>query len=591
MNFARAEYLHLFWGLPILAAFLIWSLRVRRRKLEAFVSPSLVPPLTREFSRRKTVLRACLLLCFVAFGILALARPQWGARMETVRRRGVDIIVALDTSYSMNAEDVAPSRLMKAKNSIRSLIDRLRGDRIGIVTFAGTAVVQCPLTLDYGAAHLFLDVINTEIIPEPGTSLAAAIQSATSAFSAKERKYKVLIIFTDGEDLEGEVESALQKAKESGVILYTVGIGTPEGRPIPIRDENGLVVEYRKDENGNVVVSRLDERTLAQIALETGGRYYRATTSEGELDAMYEEVSGLEKKELESTVFQNFEDRFQYPLVLAVLCLILEIWIGERRRPGRSILERIYKNTDMVKAASLAWILVLSAPAAYGDSSAASKNRDGNRLFHEGKYVDAEKAYLEAQAQAPDRPEPLYNLGNALLKQKKYPQAVETLSRAASRGAKGLQANSWYNSGNAFFEMRDYSQAVNAFTQALRLNPADRDAKHNLELALRMIEEQKQQAQKPQSQEQQNQNRDQQAGNQQQPPQSEKKDEQAQSPPQKPEGDKTGSPQATQANRKNESFSKERALQILDALQNQELAEQRKLLESRARRKATGRDW
>ena len=332
MRFARPEYLYLLWGVPLLAAFFVWSLRNRRRRLETFVSAGLAPQLSKDFSRGRAVLRAMLLFGFFTFSILALARPQWGARLETVRRHGVDIVAALDTSYSMQAEDIAPSRLEKAKSEIRTLLEKLKGDRFGLVTFAGIAVVQCPLTLDYGAARLFLDVINTDIIPEPGTALASAIETAISAFNAKERKYKVLIIFTDGEDLEGKVDPAVGQAREAGIIIYTVGVGTAEGKPIPVRDEKGDVVEYRKDADGQIVVSRLDETALARIAAETGGRYYRATTSESELDAMYEEISGMEKKELESRLFQSFEDQFQYPLAAAVLCLAAECWISDRRK-------------------------------------------------------------------------------------------------------------------------------------------------------------------------------------------------------------------------------------------------------------------
>jgi Ca-activated chloride channel family protein len=245
----------------------------------------------------------------------------------------------------MHAEDVAPDRLEKAKSEIRGLIERLKGDRIGLVAFAGTAVVECPLTLDYGAATLFLDVANTEIIPEPGTSLATAIQTATSAFIAKETKYKVLVIFTDGEDLEGQVHAAVEKARNAGVIIYPVGIGSPEGKPIPVRDQKGDIVEYRKDSNGQVVISRLDERSLAEIASKTGGRYFRATTSESELDQIYDEISRMEKKQLESRLYQNFEDQFQYPLALAVFCLVAEALIGERRRPGQGWLARFYTRT------------------------------------------------------------------------------------------------------------------------------------------------------------------------------------------------------------------------------------------------------
>ena len=341
MQFARPEYLNLLWVLPALALFFFWSFRTRRKRLEKIVSPALASRLTEEFSRGKAVLRSLFLIGFFAFGILAAARPQWGARLEMVHRHGVDLIAALDTSYSMNTEDIAPNRLEKAKGEIRRLIQRSEGDRIGMVTFSGAAVVQCPLTLDHGAADLFLDISGTGMIPEPGTSLASAIETATSAFVEKERKYKALVLFTDGEDLEGQVDNAVRKAKEAGVIIYAIGVGTPQGKPIPIRDAKGDVVEYRKDSDGKVVVSSLDERSLAEIAAQTGGRYFRATTSENEIDELYKDISGLEKKEMESKLFQNFEDQFQYPLGLAIFFLILESWTGERRKPGTKWVNRL----------------------------------------------------------------------------------------------------------------------------------------------------------------------------------------------------------------------------------------------------------
>jgi Ca-activated chloride channel family protein len=287
--------------------------------------------MTSDFSRSRAIFRTFLLLGFFVFAILAMARPQWGTRLETIRRRGVDILAALDTSYSMNTEDVAPSRLEKAKSEIRTLLGKLRGDRIGLVCFAGTAIVECPLTLDYGAAALFLDTASTEIIPEPGTSLAGAIRTATEGFVAKEKKYKVLVLFTDGEDLEGQVDSAIAQAREANVIIYTVGVGSPQGMPIPVRDPKGDIIEYRKDEKGQIVVSRLDEASLSRIAVQTGGRYFRASNSESEIDDLYKEISGLEKKELESRLFQNYEDQYQYPLAAAIAMLSGYAWIGEKR--------------------------------------------------------------------------------------------------------------------------------------------------------------------------------------------------------------------------------------------------------------------
>jgi Ca-activated chloride channel family protein len=344
MLFARPEYLNLLWGLPLLAIFFVWSFRNRRRRLERMVQPSLTPHLTREFSRAKAIWKSLFLLGFFLFGILAAARPQWGTRLQTVRRHGVDIVAALDTSYSMNAEDIAPNRLEKAKGEIRRLLEKSEDDRIGLVSFAGNALIQCPLTLDHGAVSLFLDAAAAGMIPEPGTSLASAIETATSAFIAKERKYKVLILFTDGEDLSGQVDGAIEKAKEAGVIIYAIGIGTPQGMPIPIRNSKGDILEYRKDPDGKVVISSLDERSLAEVATRTGGRYFRASASGSEIDTLYEDVSELEKKELESKLLQNFEDRFQYPLALAILFFMAQSAISEKRTSGATWFSRFHRN-------------------------------------------------------------------------------------------------------------------------------------------------------------------------------------------------------------------------------------------------------
>lgn len=344
MHWARPEYLNLLWAMPLLGIFFYWSFRNRRKKLEKLVGALLAPRLTEDFSRGKALLRMLLLMGFFTFGLLAAARPQWGTRLETVHRRGVDIMVALDTSYSMNAEDVAPNRLMKARGQIRKLIQKSEGDRMGLVAFSGNAILQCPLTLDHGAVDLFLDASEPGMLPEPGTSLASAIEIAAAAFSEREKKYKVLVLFTDGEDLEGQVDDAVRKAKEAAVIIYAIGIGTPQGMPIPIKDPKGEVLEYRKDPEGNVVVSSLDEKALAGIVSETGGRYFRATTSESEIEALYNDISGLEKKELESRLYQNYEDQFQYPLGVAVCFLIASSWIGERRNPGASWIRRLHSN-------------------------------------------------------------------------------------------------------------------------------------------------------------------------------------------------------------------------------------------------------
>jgi Ca-activated chloride channel family protein len=383
-----------------------------------------------------------------------------------------------------------------------------------------------------------------------------------------------LVLFTDGEDLEGQVDKAVRRAKEAGVVIYTVGIGTPQGKPIPIRDAKGDVIEYRKDPDGKVVVSSLDERALAEIAAQTGGRYFRATTSENEIDALAGDIAGLEKKELESRLFQNLEDRFQYPLALALFCLIAESWISERRKPGFDSRQKglLHRATAVL----LFLLLILTAPPSLRAESAASKNKRGNRLFAQGKYEDAEKAYLSAQGDDPGKPEILYNLGNSLVKQQKYREGVQALQQSIHKGDKGTKERGWYNTGTALFSAGNYRASADAFVEALKLDPADRDAKHNLELALMKLKEQEQKENQPESgkdprQQKPNQDKNS-SGDQREPNQ----------PPRQPED---------RSAHQGESMTQERALQLLDAMQNQETAEQRRLLERRAREKVDGRDW
>ncbi|RKX24786.1 MAG: hypothetical protein DRP45_07425, partial [Candidatus Zixiibacteriota bacterium] len=313
-----------------------WAIGRKKRLLELFGD---LPLLLKNapyisFARQRT--RTILLLLGLVFVSVALARLQFGTHLETLKREGIDVMVALDLSNSMLARDMKPNRLEKAKQEIRSIISRLQGDRIGLVAFAGEAFVQCPLTLDYAAAELLLSVMDENAVSIQGTSLSSAIEAARSAFSQMEKKHKVLLLLTDGEDHEGKAVEAAQEARKDGVKIYTVGIGNPAGEPIPVLDRQGKQVGFKKDENGEVIVSGLDEMTLQKIALETGGKYYHATAGELELDRIFDEISKLEKKELEGTLVTRYDDRFQWPLLFALLLIIGEFFVSERKKPARS---------------------------------------------------------------------------------------------------------------------------------------------------------------------------------------------------------------------------------------------------------------
>jgi len=258
-------------------------------------------------------------------------RPQWGFHWEEVKRTGVDIVIALDTSKSMLSEDVKPNRLQRSKLAIKDLVRNLKGDRIGLIAFSGSAFLQCPLTVDYGGFLLSLDDVGIDTIPKGGTSITSAIKEALRSYEGGQKKYKVLIVITDGEDHEGDPVQAAEEAKKEGISIFCAGIGTQEGDLIPVVDESGQKA-FLKDEQGAVVKSRLDENSLQKIALGTGGVYVRATNTEFGLDLIYRDrISKMEKRELQTKMNKHYEERFQIFLWLVLFLLVIEPFINDKK--------------------------------------------------------------------------------------------------------------------------------------------------------------------------------------------------------------------------------------------------------------------
>lgn len=332
MRFAAPEYLYGFIVLAILAVFMIYVARRKRRLLETFADRALLAGLIQNYSPMKRRYKIAFLFIALSFLVLCLARPQFGTHMEMLKREGQDVMIVVDCSASMLAEDMKPSRLERAKQEVRDLLARMQGDRVGLVAFAGSAFVQCPLTLDYSAAQMFVDVLDVDLIPNPGTNLSEAISVATAGFVVKERKNKVMIIITDGEDFGENLDKAVADAKIAGVRIFTIGLGRPDGEPIPIRNARGEMVGYKKDQRGELVLTRLDEATLQKVAEETEGRYYHASQGEIALDQIYDDIAKMDKKELSDLLMTQYEDRYQYILPLAIVFLAGEALLSERKR-------------------------------------------------------------------------------------------------------------------------------------------------------------------------------------------------------------------------------------------------------------------
>jgi len=332
IRFADHQMLVFLWLVAVMFAGLVYGSHRRRMILAALGDSEAVKRMSDSLNVRRRRGKTVLLFLAASLMVVALARPQMGTRLETVKRRGIDIIVAIDVSASMLARDIKPSRLEVAKQEVGALLDRLRGDRIGLVAFAGTAFVECPLTLDYGAARMFLDQIEPSLIPRPGTAIGEAIRTALRSFSQQERKYKALILVTDGEDHDTKPLEAAKEAAKQGVRIYTIGVGSTEGEPVPAYDDQGNQIGYKKDREGNVVLSKLDETTLQKIALTTNGKYHHATSAHLELDRIYRELSKLEEKTLLTRRFSQYEDRYQWLALAALAALLIEGIVSDRRR-------------------------------------------------------------------------------------------------------------------------------------------------------------------------------------------------------------------------------------------------------------------
>ena len=266
------------------------------------------------------------------FLVLALSRPQIGTTLELVKRSGLDIMIGLDISASMLAEDIKPNRLLKAKHTISSLIDRLEGDRVGLIAFAGDSFVQCPLTIDYAATKLLLDALDVDTVSQSGTEISQAIEVATSSFNQEEDKYKVLLFFTDGEDHGKQAIETAKAVANQGIRIYCIGVGLPnQGAPIPLRHSNGELRGYKHDRNGTPIVTKLEDALLREIVRLTNGNYYQATPGGAEMDRLLAELAAIEKREIEERQFTRYEDRFQYFLGFALLFLVWEFLLPESR--------------------------------------------------------------------------------------------------------------------------------------------------------------------------------------------------------------------------------------------------------------------
>jgi Ca-activated chloride channel homolog len=594
-------------ALPLLALGEAWLRRRDKERLARLVARPLWARVVRRPGERWGPVRRALVWLGAAGVLLALARPQWGIVREKVEREGVDVVVALDTSGSMATEDVPPSRFFLARQALSALVSRLEGDRFGLVAFEGEAYPLVPLTLDADALGLFLETIEPGIVPAPGSSLGQGLARGLALFVDTERRNKVMVLVSDGEDLEGDVEAAVQRAKEAGVVVHTVGVGTEGGQPVPHFDKEGRRSGFKRDESGQVVVSRLNMGALEAIARGSGGQAFRLSPADTSLSELASVIEGMEHKTLAREYAYRRKERFQIPLAAGLGALTLGLLLPlPRRRAALAAAGR---------AAALLVAALLPAPPASGADPtpapppAASPapragtvgelllrprrlTENGRREYAQGNHPEALRAFEGAAGARPGDPRARFNLGDGLYKTGRYDEAAELFRSLGQDPRAPLAAPSRFNLGNTLFQKQDYRGAIQAYRDSLRLAPGDQDTRRNLELALRALREQEEQQQRQQQQKDDTQDPQQQKEQQPKQGQDQQKDQrqpgQGPSPSPRPQ---TPEERADQRFRQETGMPKERAMQLLDALQQNEKDEQKKRLEALRAEKKGKKDW
>jgi len=479
------EHTHLVWfallAIPALIAFYWWAGRVKRRLIGQFIAARLLSSLTIGLSTKRQRLRAGLFIAAVVLTILSLARPQVGFSWEEAKSRGLDIVVAIDTSRSMLATDVAPNRLRRAQLAALDLKRLARADRLGLVAFAGSAFLQCPLTLDDEAFRQSVDALDVNIIPQGGTALSEAIAAARGAFKKDNDNHKVLVLFTDGEDHDGSALDAAKSAGKDGLRIFTVGVGTANGELLRPVDASGRT-DFIKDSDGNVVKSRLNETLLKEMAQATGG-FYLMLSGANTMNVLYERgLAPLPKSDLASQRIKRPHERYQWLLGLAIVLLLIEMLLPER------VLQR--SSPALAGNGTTALLAAILAAGVFAEGTVQASNDEGTKEYKAGNYPNAQAAYEAALLKKPTDARLQFNAGTAAYQATNYSVALSHFNSALTNADVNLQQKLYYNMGNTLFRIgeasdaipekqKQWEQSLKSFQNAVALRTNDVDAVFN----------------------------------------------------------------------------------------------------------------
>src|SRR6058998_1654445 len=504
MTFGAPQW---FWGLalvPVLIAMFIRAEHRGLRRLQEFVSARLLPQLAGTVNRPRRIMKFALQLVGLSLALISLAQPRWGYTFQDVKRKGLDLLIAVDTSRSMLSNDVQPNRLERVKLSAQDFINELQGDRAGLIAFAGRAFLQAPLTIDYDAVVEAINDLDTKSIPEGGTNISSAIALAMQSFGKSATGNRALIIFTDGEELSGDAVKTAKEAADAGVRIFTVGVGTPQGSLIPVIGDDGQTA-FVKDSAGQVHKSKLDDKRLREIAQGTGGFYVHLESGLRTMQQLQSEgLAKMKAAEMDVRLSRQPIERYEWPLSGALIALALSILIPERKRarerrsvpaPARTAAHGVGGGPVRTVGATVVLLILLS--------SFAFAAAPGIDAYHEGKFEDAYSQFQQTLKSHPEtsaQDKLQFDSGTAAYKLKDYSKALESFSQALLSKDTTLQSKTHYNLGNTLYQhgeaqktdekkLSDWTNALDQYEQTLKLEPQNKEAKENYDYVKKKIEE------------------------------------------------------------------------------------------------------
>ncbi|MBL0357577.1 MAG: VWA domain-containing protein [Chitinophagaceae bacterium] len=503
MSFQHIEYLFALCLLPFMVVLFFFYIKWKKTRIKKIGDLALVQLLISNYSQHKFSIKFILLMLAFIVTVLALANPRIPMGSSNIRRNGIDVMIALDVSKSMLAQDIKPNRLERAKQLIAKLIDKLPDDRIGIVVFAGRAYLQMPLTSDHAAAKMYLSTASPDIVPTQGTVIGDALKMCYAGFNTKEKKYKSIVLISDGEDHDESAEKLAQSLADEGVMINSIGIGSPEGANII----DATTGDLKKDAGGKPVITRLNETGLRNIAAKTGGIYQLFTSTDEVAAAIDGQLRTMGQRSITETSLVNYRNFFPWLLGAALLLLVAEFFISEKK--SAAVVSSIKVKPGKTQLPAIAGLLLCLLTPSLLFAQNAETNielvKKGNEAYRNGQYQTAANNYKKATTKDPFDTTAQYNFGNALYKTKKTEDALQAYDAAiaGSRSATG-KAGAWYNKGVVLQNNKKLAECIDAYKNALKLNPADEDARLNLQKALK---EKKQQEQKDKQDQQKNKNK------------------------------------------------------------------------------------